>query len=105
MRPPHRGTELRPGAETLTTAARTACYSVGMTIRADQHEALRMLAGSPGGCTVSIMMAHGCAIGMLDDLVRNGFATAHRENMGAGRGVIAVTRLRITDAGRRALAE
>jgi hypothetical protein len=41
---------------------------------------------------------------MLDALVRNGFAIAHRENVGAGRRVIGVTRLRITDAGRRALA-
>jgi hypothetical protein len=33
-------------------------------------------------------------------LVRNGFATAHRQNVGAGQRVVGVTRLRITDAGR-----
>jgi hypothetical protein len=32
------------------------------------RRALEMLAGSPHGCTESIMMAHGCAIGVLRDL-------------------------------------
>jgi hypothetical protein len=50
-------------------------------------------------------MANGYAIVMLHDLVRSGFATAHRENVGAGQRVVGVTRLRITDAGRRAVAE
>jgi hypothetical protein len=75
-----------------------------MALAADQREALRMLAGSPHGCTESILLAHGFAVGMLRDLVRDGLATADRENVVTGRRRIAVTRLRITDAGRRALA-
>jgi hypothetical protein len=63
-----------------------------------------VLAGSPHGSTESIMMAHGFAIGMLRDLVRDGLATADREIVYAGRQPIVIVRLRITDAGRRALA-
>jgi DNA-binding PadR family transcriptional regulator len=48
---------------------------------------------------------NGLAIGTLHDLVRNGFATADREKTRAGRVTVAVVRLRITDAGRRALGE
>jgi len=36
--------------------------------------------------------------------VRDGLATAHREKARVGREIITVTRLRITGAGRRALA-
>ena len=63
-----------------------------------------MLAGSVHGNTESIMLAHGFAIGVLRDLVRDGLATAAREMVVSGRRRITVTRLRITDAGRRALA-
>jgi len=63
-----------------------------------------MLAGSPHGSTESIMLAHGFAIGMLRDLVRNGLATAERRTVRSGRRLIEVKWLTITDAGRRALA-
>jgi hypothetical protein len=62
-----------------------------------------MLAGSPHGSTESIMLAHGFGIGTLRDLVRNGFATAETRTVRAGRQPIEVTKLTITDAGRRAL--
>jgi hypothetical protein len=74
-----------------------------MAIPADQREALRMLAGSPNGNTESIMLAHGFAIGMLRDLVRNGLATAERRKVRTGQRLIGVKWLTITDAGRRAL--
>jgi len=48
-------------------------------------------------------MAHGFAIGMLDDLVRDGLATTTRETAITARRGVVVTRLRITDAGRQAL--
>jgi DNA-binding PadR family transcriptional regulator len=76
-----------------------------MAIAPDQREALRMLAGSPNGSTESIMLAHGFAIGMLRDLARNGLATAETRTVRAGRRLIKVTWMTITDAGRRALAE
>ncbi|MGO9346111.1 MAG: hypothetical protein ACLPZJ_06995, partial [Terriglobales bacterium] len=62
------------------------------------RRALEMLAGSPHGCTESIMMAHSSAIGMLRDLAREGLATAASETVVAGGRRIAVTRLRITGA-------
>jgi hypothetical protein len=55
-----------------------------MAMSAEQRRALELLAGSPHGCIESIMMAHGCAIGMLRDLVREGLATATRETVVAG---------------------
>jgi hypothetical protein len=82
----------------------TACYGASMAITADQREALRMLAGSPNGSTESIMLAHGFAIGMLRDLVRNGLATAERRKVRTGQRLIGVKWMTITDAGRRALA-
>ena len=71
----------------------------------DQHDALRMLAGSPGGCTESIVLAHGFGIGTVHDLVDSGFATAERRTVRAERRLIGVTWLTITDAGRLALTE
>jgi DNA-binding PadR family transcriptional regulator len=76
-----------------------------MAMPADQRAALRMLAGFPNGSTESIMLAHGFAIGTLRDLVRNGLATAERRTVRAGRRLIDVKWMTITDAGRRALAE
>jgi hypothetical protein len=86
-------------------AAGEACYGAGMAILFDQREALRMLAGSPNGSTESILLTHGFAIGMLHDLVSSGLATAERRTMRAGRELIEVKWMTITDAGRLALAE
>jgi hypothetical protein len=80
-----------------------AWYNAGMTLTYDQCEALRMLAGSRHGSTESIMLAHGFAIGMLWDLVRDGLATAERRAVRSGRRLIEVKWMTITDAGRRAL--
>ena len=74
-----------------------------MTLTYDQREALRMPAGSPNGSTESIMLAHGFAIGMLRDLVRDGLATAERRTVRSGQRLIEVKWMRITDPGRRAL--
>jgi hydrogenase maturation factor len=71
----------------------------------DEREALLLLADAADGCTQSILMAHGFAIGVLHDLVRDGLATATRESAIAARRGIVVTRLRITDAGRWALTQ
>jgi hypothetical protein len=70
---------------------------------AEEREALKMLAGSPSGCSQSIMMAHGLAIGVLHQLVRDGLVMEKREIV-LGRRTIVVTRLRITEVGLQALA-
>jgi hypothetical protein len=71
---------------------------------AEQHRALRLLAGSPLGVTEAIMLAHGFTNAMLDALVRDGLATTERRATKAGRQPITVAWIKITDAGRRALA-
>ena len=98
--PVHHGSA---GTRILATAGRRAILSA-MAIAHDEREALRMLAGSPNGSTESIMLTHGFAIGTLHGLVLNGLATAERWTMRAGRRLIKVTWMTITDAGRQALA-
>jgi hypothetical protein len=58
----------------------------------------------PGGCTESIMLAHGFKIELLAGLVREGLASAAPQSVHAGGRSIEVVRLQITGAGRRALA-
>jgi hypothetical protein len=62
----------------------------------EQRRALKLLAGSPDGCTMSIMLA---------DLVCGGLASTEPETVRSGRRSIEVVRMRITAAGRRALAD
>jgi hypothetical protein len=81
-----------------------------MTVRprkgrgAEQNRALRLLAGSPLGCTEAIMLAHGFTVETLGSLVLDGHATATPGIMYAGGRPITVTWLTITDVGRQALA-
>jgi hypothetical protein len=75
-----------------------------MAVSHERHRALRLLAGSPLGVTEAIMLAHGFTTEMLTVLVRDGLATATPETVHAGKRPIEVVRVRITDAGRLALA-
>ena len=52
---------------------------------------------------LSILIAHGFTIDMVVKVIRAGLASAGTERMVAGGRSIDVSRLRITDAGRRAL--
>jgi hypothetical protein len=49
------------------------------------------------------MSAHGFSIDMLVELINTGLASASTERVVAGRLPMEVTRVRITEAGRRAL--
>jgi hypothetical protein len=75
-----------------------------MAVSRDQRRALRLLAGSPLGVTEAMMLAHGFTVEMLTVLVRDGLATATPETVHVGKRPIEVVRVRITDAGRLALA-
>ncbi len=66
----------------------------------DQRRALRLLAGSPLGCTEAIMLAHGFTTDLLG--VHAGLATATPQTVHAGKRPIEVVRVRITDSGRLA---
>ncbi len=70
-----------------------------------RRRALELLEASIDGCTEAIMLAYGFKTALLVELIDAGFATTSIERMIAGGRRIEVTRLRITGAGRRALAK
>jgi pyrroline-5-carboxylate reductase len=74
-----------------------------MSLTDGQRSALRILASSLRGQSVSTMMAHGFTYEALQDLVRAGFASAGRDAIGAAKTRSA--HLRITEAGRKAITE
>jgi hypothetical protein len=51
------------------------------------------------------MLAHGFTVDMLVEIINTGLASASTERVVAGGRTMQVTRVRITEAGRRALAE
>jgi hypothetical protein len=74
-------------------------------LSAEQRRALAMLA-TPGhsGATQPFLFAHGFRRVMISGLVNRGLVTLTRENIRAGGKMIQVTKIRITAAGREALA-
>jgi hypothetical protein len=73
--------------------------------KSDRRRALELLASSRDGCTEAIMLAHGFTVEQMVDLCVAGLATATPERMVAGGRTIEVATMRITEAGRRALAK
>jgi hypothetical protein len=69
----------------------------------DERRLLTLLVASDDGCTEAILMAHGFALELIDGIVSAGLATATAEHTFAAGRAIEFTRVRITDAGRRAL--
>jgi hypothetical protein len=69
----------------------------------DRRRALELLAASHDGATQAIMLAHRFTVEQLVELIRAGLATATAERVVAGRHTVEVARVRITEAGRRAL--
>ena len=69
-----------------------------------RRRALELLEASLDGSTEAIMLAQ-FKIELLVELVRAGLATASTERMLASGRPMEITRLRITGAGRRALAQ
>jgi hypothetical protein len=74
-----------------------------MSITEKQHAALRFIAASPRGVSLSTMMARGFSFEMLQGLVQHGLATTQRDTINAGKERVAY--LRITGAGRTAIVE
>ena len=74
------------------------------SLSGEQRRALKTLAGAGLlGVTEAVLMAHGFPAEMQVGLVRAGLATVTTETIKAGGRPIAVTRVRITDAGRKAI--
>jgi hypothetical protein len=59
---------------------------------------LALLSLKKYGCTTTMLSARGVKIEMINDLIADGLATASTERAGA----IEITRVKITEAGRRA---
>jgi hypothetical protein len=64
----------------------------------------RLTDAEPRGSTSDSLLTRGFTVDMLGGLARNGLVRAHRETVRAGGRTIEVIRVRITDAGRRAVA-
>jgi len=62
-----------------------------------------LLASCRNGCTEAIMRAHGFTVPQMVELVRAGLATASTDRVVAGRQMLEVARVKITEAGQRAL--
>ena len=73
----------------------------------EQRRALELLASIPHGISEDLLaLAHGFNRHMIAGLVEEGLATARREIVTApGRTTIEIVRIRITDAGRSAIAD
>jgi hypothetical protein len=69
----------------------------------NRQRALALLASCRAGCT-EVMAAHGFSILDMVELVFAGLATVSTKHIVVGRRRMEVRRLRITEAGRRALA-
>ena len=73
-------------------------------LSAEQRRALAILADAgQRGCTDQLMMAHGFTFDLLASLAGAGLATATLRQKRAGGRMIEVARVRITEAGRRAI--
>jgi hypothetical protein len=71
----------------------------------DERRLLAKLAEGADGCTDAFLVRNDFAFDLMAQLVRERLATATPERAFAAGKPVEVTRLRITDAGRRALAE
>ena len=73
-------------------------------LKPHRRRALDLLATSPEGCTEAIMLAHGFTVELMVDLCIAGLAIATVERMVAGGRTVQIVRMKITEAGRQALA-
>jgi hypothetical protein len=71
----------------------------------EERRLLELPAGSADGTTDALLVAHGFDFDLMARMVRQRLVTATPERVFAAGKPVEVTRLWITDAGRRALAE
>jgi hypothetical protein len=69
----------------------------------ERRSALGILADAPRGLTEAMLTTHGVTGKLIAGLVRDGLATVQAESVQAGGQRVEVRRVRITDAGRRAV--
>ena len=71
----------------------------------NQQRALTLLANAPYGCTVPYMLNHGCTFAALRRLARSPLTITDRVRESGKPGTLTVVRLRISNAGRKALSQ
>jgi hypothetical protein len=69
----------------------------------ERHRALSLLASCPNGCTEGLLLAHGFTAELIGELINSGIATKQIQRVGRGPTPIEISRVHITEAGRRAL--
>jgi hypothetical protein len=69
----------------------------------EQMRVLEVLADCHEGCTTAMLQSHGFSIDRINDLIRTGLATGTKERVVAGQNPLEVTRVKITESGRRAV--
>ena len=72
-------------------------------LKPERSRALELLAPCHDGCTEPTMLAHGFSIDMMAELINSGLATVQTEWFVAGGYEGERARVRITEAGHRAL--
>jgi hypothetical protein len=73
------------------------------TLSLERRRLLRLLARSRDGVTEALLLAYGFKIAFLAEVVADGYASASKTTMRAGRQPVAVVRVKITAAGRQAV--
>jgi DNA-binding PadR family transcriptional regulator len=69
---------------------------------ADERRLLELIATAEEGCTEALLLGHGFAFATMFNVVKAGLATAQAERLHAAGQPVEI--IRITDSGRRALA-
>jgi hypothetical protein len=88
----------------ITDAGRAMIDRItGLGLGREQLRVLEVLADCPEGCTTAMLQSHGFSIDRINDLIRTGLATGTKERVVAGRKLLEVTRVKITETGRRAV--
>src|SRR5712671_641473 len=85
--------------------ARQRTKEMTMSLTAEQRRALAVLTSAgPSGAAKTSLMAYGFCVSMIAGLVKRGLATVTREKVRSGGRLVDVGKVRITAAGRDALA-
>jgi hypothetical protein len=77
--------------------------SMKQTRLGDERSRALALLAKPDGCTRTVLLARGFSLALLNQLVRARLATSHLDRQERGEKTIETVRVKITEAGRRAL--
>jgi hypothetical protein len=90
-----------PSSRPVQTVASTENPGEPSTRFTPYRYALGLLTPKKDGCTITMLSARGVKLEIIDELIAAGLATASSERV--GRGAIEITRVKITQAGRRTI--